>query len=84
MHILPLVNLTLSGISIHMWLGMLVDLLKEQEKTNFPTFCDMGGYMLSADAIESVFHPFWEEIQIHRDGNLSDSIPRGLNVRQRY
>ena len=29
MHILPLVNLTLSGISIHMWLGMLVDLLKE-------------------------------------------------------
>ena len=40
--------------------------------------------MLSADAIESVFHPFREEIQIHRYGNLSDSIPRGLNVRERY
>ena len=31
MHLLPLVNVTSSGIRIHMWLEKLVALLKEEE-----------------------------------------------------
>ena len=33
-HLLPLVNVTSSGISICMLLEMLIDLLKEEGKTN--------------------------------------------------
>ena len=50
-----------------MWLERLVSLLKEEGKTNFPAFCEMEGYMLSVTAIESVFRPILEDIQIHRD-----------------
>ena len=44
----------------------------------------MKVYMLSAAAIESVFHLIFEDIQIHTDRNLADSIPIGLNVREHY
>ena len=37
MHLLPLENVTLSGIIIHMWLQRLVYLLKKEGKTNCPT-----------------------------------------------
>ena len=70
LNILPLVDVTSSGIRIHMWLDRLVDLLREEGKNNCPAFCDMKGYMLSAAAIESVFHPIMEEIKIHRDRDL--------------
>ena len=63
-----------------MWLERLLALLKEKGKTNSPAFCDMEGYMLSTADIESAFHPIMAEIQIHRDRNLVESIPRGLNV----
>ena len=76
MHILPLANLTLSGISIHMCLERLVSLIKEEGKTNCPTFCDTECYMLSAAAIESVFNPILEVIQIYRNRSLEDYIPR--------
>ena len=79
LYIFPLVNVTLSGIRICMWLYMLVTLLKEEGKTNCPVFCDMEGYMLSTAAIESVFHPILEEIQIQRDRNLEEYVPRALN-----
>ena len=80
MHLLPLVNVTLSGIRIRMWLEMLSSLSKEEANTNFPAFCDMEGYMFSEAEIESVFNPILEEIQIHGERKLVDSIPRGLNV----
>ena len=80
-HLLPLVNVTPLGIRIRIWLDRLVALLKEEGKTNCPALCDMEVYMLSAAATQSVFHPIMEEIQIHRDRNLADSIPRGMNDR---
>ena len=40
--------------------------------------------MLCAAATKSVFHPILEDIHIHRDRNLADSIPRGLNVQEHY
>ena len=73
-------NVTLSGISICMLLEKLVALLKEEGETNCPAFCDMKGYMMSATATKSVLHPILEEIQIHRNINLAESIPRCLNV----
>ena len=51
MHLFPLVNVTSSGIRIRMWLERLVSLLKEEGNNNFPAFCDVEGYMLSAAAI---------------------------------
>ena len=80
MHLIILVNENLSGIRIRMWLERLLYLLKEERKKNCPAFCDMEGYMLSTAAIESVFLPILEDIQIHRGIILVDSIPRGLNV----
>ena len=67
-----------------MWLQRLLALLKEEWENNCPAFCDMEGYMLSAAAMESVLYPIPEEIQIHRDRNLADSIPRGMNVLENY
>ena len=84
MNILSLENVTFSGIRIRMLLERLVSLLKEEGKTNLPKLYDMDCYMLSAAAIESVFHPIMEEIQIYRDINLDDSIPRDLNVREKF
>ena len=40
--------------------------------------------MLSAADIKSVFHTIMEEIQIHRDRNLADSIPIGPNFLEHY
>ena len=40
--------------------------------------------MLSAAATKSVFHPILEDIHIHRDRNLEDSIPGGLNFCEHY
>ena len=62
----------------------LVALLKEKGKTNCPEFYDMEGYMLSEADTEREFHLIMEEIKIHRDRNLADSIPRGLNVLEHY
>ena len=64
MNLLPLVNIISSGISIHMWLEKLVAFLREDEKINCPALCDMEGYMFSKAAINSVFHPITEEINI--------------------
>ena len=62
----------------------LVALLKEEGKTNCPELYDMEGYMLSEADTESEFHLIMEEIRIHRDRNLADYIPRGMNVRENY
>ena len=79
-YLLPLVNLTSSGIRIRMWLERLVALFKEEGKTNSPDLCDIEGCMLSTAAVEIKFHQVLEDIQIHWDINLSDSITRGLNI----
>ena len=84
MHLIPLVNVTFLGMRIHMCLERLLALLNEEVKSNCPALCDMGCYMLSASAIDSKFHPILEDIQIHRDINLADSIPRGMNVQEHY
>ena len=81
MHILPLVNVTLSGISIYMFLERLVVLLKEEGNNNCTYLCDMEGYMLYVDVTKSVFRPILEYIQIHRERNLANFIRRGMNVR---
>ena len=83
-HLLPLVNVTSLGIRIHIRLERLVALLKEEGGTNCPALCDMEGYMLSVATIEILFHPILEEILIHKDRNLEDSLPRGLNIREHY
>ena len=57
-------------------------MLREKGETNCPIFCDMEGYTLSAADIESLSHTIMEEIQIHRDRNLADYIPRSLNVQE--
>ena len=71
MHLLSLINVTQSGIRIWVWLEILVDLLKTEERTNFPEFCNEGGYMLSSSSIESVFHTILEEIQDNRYRSLA-------------
>ena len=83
-HLLPSVNVKSSGIRIRMWYKRLVALLKEEGETNSPDLCDMEGYMLSTAAIESVFHPILEDINICRDRNLAVSIHIGLNIREHY
>ena len=80
MHIFPLVNITSSGIMIHLWLERLVALIKEEGKNNFPDLCDMEGYMLSAAAIESVLHTILEEIQIHRYRNEAPFVTKRPNA----
>ena len=40
--------------------------------------------MLSAATIKSVFRPILEDIRIHRDRNLSKSIPIDLYVQEHY
>ena len=65
-----------------MWLERLVALLKEEVNTNHPTLCDMEGYMLSETATKRMINPIMEEIQIHRDKNLADSITRCMNVQE--
>ena len=82
MHLIYLVNVTLSGISNCMWLESLLALIKTEGNNNCPAFCDMEGYMLYAAVIERMFHPIMGDIQIHRDRNLEESIPRGMNVRE--
>ena len=62
MHLLPLVNVGLLRIRIHMCLERLVHLLKEEGKNNCNDFCDMEVYMLYAAAIESVFQMILVEI----------------------
>ena len=47
MHLLPLTNVTQTGIMIRVWLDIFVALLKTEERTNLPEFCDEEGYMLS-------------------------------------
>ena len=48
MHLLPLINVTQSGIRIRVWLERLVALLKTEERSNLPVFFDEEGYMISA------------------------------------
>ena len=62
MNLLPLIDVTLSRIRIRMWLERLISLLNEEEKTSLPALCDTEGYALSAEEIESVFHPILEAI----------------------
>ena len=62
MNLLPLIDVTLSRIRIRMWLERLISLLNEEEKTNLPALCDTEGYVLSAEEIESVFHPILDAI----------------------
>ena len=83
-HLLPLINVTQSGIKIQGWLVRLVDLLKIEERNNFPEFCNEEGYILSASSIESVFHPILEEIQDNRDRILADAIPSELVFKEHY
>ena len=83
-HLIPLANVTSSGIRIRMCLERLATLIKEYGKTNHPAFFDMEGYMLYETAIKIVFHMILEEIHIHRDINLADSMPRYLNVQEHY
>ena len=40
MNLIPLINVTQSGIRIRFWLERLVDLLKAEGKTNYPALCD--------------------------------------------
>ena len=84
MHLLPLINVTQSGIRIRFWLDILVTLLKAEGSTNCPEFCDEEGYMISASAIESLFYPILEEIQEHRDRSLSDSVPSSIDNNEHY
>ena len=62
----------------------IVDLLKSEEGTNFPAFCDEERYMLYSRSIESVFHPILEEIQDYRDRSLAYSINIGVDAREHY
>ena len=41
LHLLPLVNVTSSGIRIRMWLERLIALLKDEGKINCPVLCYM-------------------------------------------
>ena len=84
MHLLPLINVTQSGIRIRFWLDRLVDLLKAEVSNNFPELFYEEGYMLSSSAIESVFHPILEEIQDYRDRSLAYSINIGVDAREHY
>ena len=84
MHMIPLINVTQSGIRIRFCLYRLVTLLKAEGSINFPEFCDEEGYMISASAIEILFHPILEEIQEHRDSSLSDSVLSSIDNNYHY
>ena len=57
MHMIPLINVTHSGISIWVCLEIFVTLLKAQGSNNPPKFCYKEGYMLLSSTIESVCLP---------------------------
>ena len=84
MHLLPLINITQSGIRDQVWLERLVDLLKEEGRTNCPVFSDEEGYILLVSSIESVFHPILEEILEHRGRSIAYSILAGLDAKDHY
>ena len=81
MHVMPIANVSKSGIRFRMWLERLVVWLrKEGNTTDCPAFCDEEGYMLTAPSLEAIMHPFLEEMQsksVH-----AEQIPVGLDVRE--
>ena len=82
MHLLPLVNVTRSGIRIRNWLERVVRLYKDEGRARSPAFCDTDGYMLSASDIEGTFHPFLREMQ--QELRYADLLPKGLKVEDHY
>ncbi len=78
MHVIPLVNVTRSGIAIRTWVERLVATLKGEGKTDCPAFCDDEGYQLYASTLESVIHPILRKMQ--RDPSHKDVIPPSLDV----
>ena len=81
MNLLPLINVSQSGIRILFWLERLVNLLKAEGRNNLLQFYNKEGNMLSAISIESEFHPILGKIKEHRDKSLTDSIPKGLDAK---
>ena len=80
MHVLPLANVSRSGIQYRIWLERLAHLLDQEERTNCPAFCDEEGYQLTPRCMEDVFHPILERMQLNP--KYAEEIPPGLDVRK--
>ena len=59
MHLIPLINLTKSVISILVWLDRFMDLLKSERRTNYPEFCDEEGTCSWKAHLKVYSAPFW-------------------------
>lgn len=82
MHVIPIVNETRSGIKVRLWLERLVVLLRDEERTNGPAFCDEEGYLLQASTLEDIIHPILMEMQTIP--KYKDEIPPSLDVTSWY
>ena len=82
MHVLPLANVTKSGIRIRKWLERVARIYREEGRSDSPAFCDKEGYMLTSGDIERVFHPFLIEMQ--GEERFGEYLPRGLKVEEHY
>jgi hypothetical protein len=81
MHVLPIANVSKSGLKHRMWLERLVAWLKEEGNTrDCPAFCDEEGYMLTSAELEAVMHPILADMQARPE--FAESMPVGLDVRQ--
>ena len=79
MHVMPIANVSRSGIKFRMWLERLVTWLKKEgNDKDCPAFCDVDGYMLTTSSLEAIMHPIMESMQGMT--KFAETIPVGLEV----
>ena len=82
MHVFPLASVTRTGIRIRLWLERLVRLLRVEDKTNCPAFCDDEGFQLTTSDLEAVMHPILMKLQ--NDEAFPDVVLAGMVVDVEY
>ena len=82
MQVFPLANTTASGVPIRWWLEKVVEVLKNENLSNCPAFCDEKGYLLGVDDIEEIMHPVLAKLQ--GTPELAGVLPEGIVVEEKY
>jgi len=83
-HCVMLASRSRSGLKFRCWVEQLVELLKEERRhlteEAVPAFCNVEGFVLSSDWMNSEFQHLLLEIQEDRP----DLIPEAIDVQDRY
>ena len=82
LHVFAIANSTKSGVKVRTWLERVVKILKEENKTMCPAFCDPKGFMMQSHEVEGVMHPILRELQ--QTGEVEQYLPPGVEVELFY